>query len=341
MVARFSLLRYTVPPVSKRALITGITGQDGSYLAEYLLSLGYEVHGLVRRVAAPTTEARFARIRHILDKITLHSATIESYASLFEVLARQRFDECYHLAAQSSISSSFADEFSTMAANVNGTHHLLAILKLTAPDCRFYFASSSEMFGNPERQPQNEQTPFRPRSIYGVSKVTGFELTRYYRAVHGMFCSSGILFNHESPRRGEEFVTRKITRAVAEIVSGKRSELRLGDLEARRDWGHAADYVRAMHLTLQQALPDDFVIATGVAHTVREFCQIAFSRAGLKYTDYVRSDARLMRPLDTHTLVGDSSKARAKLGWQPSTTFEELVAEMVDSDMADVAAAVR
>lgn len=320
--------------MSKRAIITGITGQDGSYLAEHLLSLGYEVHGLVRRVAAPTNEARFSRIYPILDKITLHAGSAESYPSVFEVLAKHKFDECYHLAAQSSISFSSADEFSTMAANISGTHHLLAALRITSPQCRFFFAASSEVFGDPEQQPQNEQTPFRPRTLYGVTKVAAFELTRYYRVAHGMFCCSGILFNHESPRRGEEFVTRKITRALAEIVAGKRAELRLGDLDARRDWGHAADYVRAMHLMLQSDRPDDFVIATGRPHTVRQFCETAFSRAGLNYEKYVVSDPALLRPLDTHVLAGDSSKARRVLGWKPTIRFEELVYEMVDTDLA-------
>ena len=243
----------------KKALITGITGQDGSYLAEHLLGLGYEVHGLVRRVALEDPERRFNRIAHLLDRINLHAASLESYPSIFNVVSRQDFDECYHLAAQSFVAESFADGFSTMNTNINGTHYMLAALRELRPHCRFYFAGSSEMFGKVRATPQNEATPFYPRSPYGISKVAGFELTRNYREAYGMFCASGILFNHEGPRRGFEFVTRKITNTVARIKAGSSSELRLGNLDAKRDWGHAADYVRAMHLILQQAEPDDYV----------------------------------------------------------------------------------
>src|SRR5919112_2214102 len=254
----------------KRALITGITGQDGSYLAEHLLSLGYEVHGLVRRVALEDPERRFTRIAHLLDKITLHAASLESYPSIFSVVSRVEFDECYHLAAQSFVAESFADGFSTMSTNINGTHYVLAALRELRPKCRFYFAGSSEMFGNVNEVPQKETTPFQPRSPYGISKVAGFHLTRNYRDAYGLYCLSGILFNHESPRRGLEFVTRKTTTTVARIKLGLASELRIGNLEARRDWGHAKDYVRAMHAMLQQEEPDDFVVATGETHSVRE-----------------------------------------------------------------------
>src|SRR4030095_16796315 len=276
----------------KKALITGITGQDGSYLAEHLLDLGYEVHGLVRRVALEAPETRIGRISHLLDRVTLHSGSLESYPSIFHVVSRYDFDECYHLAAQSFVAESFADGFSTMNTNINGTHYMLAALRELRPKCRFYFAGSSEMFGKVREVPQRETTPFHPRSPYGISKVAGFELTRNYREAYGMFCSSGILFNHEGPRRGVESVTRKITSTVARIKQGQAVELRLGNLDARRDWGHAEDYVRAMHLMLQLEQPDDFVIASGESHTVREFCELAFGEVGLDYRNYVVVDER-------------------------------------------------
>src|SRR6266581_3654244 len=261
----------------KKILITGITGQDGSYLTEQMLELGHEVHGLVRRVALEDPTRRFTRLDHLLERVKLHPASLESYPSIFHVLSRQQFDECYHLAAQSFVAESFADGFSTMNTNINGTHYVLAAIRELQPNCRFYFAGSSEMFGKAREVPQNENTPFHPRSPYGISKVAGFELTRNYREAYDMFCVNGILFNHESPRRGFEFVTRKITSAVARIKFGLQSELRLGNLDAQRDWGHAADYVRSMHLMLQQERPDDYVVATGETHSVREFCDLAFA----------------------------------------------------------------
>lgn len=317
----------------KRALITGITGQDGSYLAEHLLSLGYEVHGLVRRVALEDSERRTGRIAHLLDKITLHAASLESYPSIFRVVNHVEYDECYHLAAQSFVAESFADGFSTINTNINGTHYVLDALRELRPGCRFYFAGSSEMFGKVREVPQSETTPFHPRSPYGISKVAGFELTRNYREAYGMFCASGILFNHEGPRRGFEFVTRKITSTVARIKLGLATELRLGNLDAQRDWGHAKDYVQAMHLILQHQKPDDFVVATGESRSVREFCELAFAEVGLDYRDYVKTDPRFQRPTDVDRLVGDSSKARAVLGWKPTYTFAELVGEMVRSDL--------
>ncbi len=322
--------------MSKRALITGITGQDGSYLAEHLLALGYEVHGLVRRVALEAPDGRFHRIAHLLDRLQLHAASLESYPSIFHIVSRHDFDECYHLAAQSFVAESFADGFSTMNTNINGTHYMLAALRELRPNCRFYFAGSSEMFGKVRETPQRETTPFHPRSPYGISKVAGFDLTRNYREAYGMFCASGILFNHEGPRRGFEFVTRKITSAVARIKHGMASELRLGNLDAQRDWGHAADYVRAMHMMLQQPAPDDYVVATGEAHTVRDFCERAFAEADLDYRDFVRIDERFTRPAEVDLLVGDSTKARAVLGWQPHYTFPALVSEMVQADMEAV-----
>jgi GDPmannose 4,6-dehydratase len=273
--------------MAKKALITGLTGQDGSYLAEHLLDLGYEVHGLVRRVAMEDPQRRFTRIEHLLDKVTVHPASLESYPSIFNIISRHNFDECYHLAAQSFVAESFADGFSTMNTNINGTHYMLAALRELQPQCRFYFAGSSEMFGKVREVPQKETTPFHPRSPYGISKVAGFDLTRNYREAYDMFCVSGILFNHESPRRGFEFVTRKITSAVARIVAGQQKDLRLGNLEARRDWGHAKDYVRAIYLILQHDTPEDFVVASGESHSVRDFCDLAFSEAGLDYRQYV------------------------------------------------------
>ena len=317
----------------KRALITGITGQDGSYLAEHLLALGYEVHGIVRRVALEDPERRFSRIRHLLDSLVLHPASLESYPSIFHIFSRHQFDECYHLAAQSFVAESFADGFSTMSTNINGTHYMLAALRELQPGCKFYFAGSSEMFGKIRETPQRESTPFHPRSPYGISKVAGFDLTRNYRESYGMFCCSGILFNHEGPRRGFEFVTRKITSTVARIKHGLAGELHLGNLEARRDWGHAADYVEAMHRMLQQPEADDYVVATGQSHSVRDFCELAFGELNLDYRDFVRLDERLLRPAEVELLVGDASKARERLGWKPRYTFAALVREMVQSDL--------
>jgi GDPmannose 4,6-dehydratase len=320
--------------MSKKALITGITGQDGSYLAELLLSLGYEVHGIVRRVALEDPQRRFTRIGHLLDKVTLHPASLESYPSIFHVASQIDFDECYHLAAQSFVAESFRDGFSTMNTNINGTHYMLAALREVRPNCRFYFAGSSEMFGKVEETPQRETTRFHPRSPYGISKVAGFELTRNYREAYGMFAVSGILFNHESPRRGFEFVTRKITSTVAKIKEGQTDKLLLGNLDAQRDWGHAEDYVRAMHLMLQQDTPADYVVATGKTHTVREFCERAFGEVDLDYTKYVRTDERFLRPAEVDLLVGEATKARRELGWQPQYGFTQLVSEMVQSDLA-------
>jgi GDPmannose 4,6-dehydratase len=318
--------------MTKRALITGITGQDGSHLAEHLLGLGYEIHGTVRPVAAESAAAT-GRIAHLINDISLHSASIESYPSIYRLIGQYQFDECYHLAARSFVAESFLDGFSTMSVNINGTHYILAALCELQPHCRFYFAGSSEMFGNALESPQNENTPFRPRSPYGISKVAGFHLTRNFRETHGMFCSSGILFNHEGPRRGREFVTRKISIAVARIKLGLATELRLGNVESRRDWGHAADYVEGMYAMLQQPEPDDYVIATGETHSVKEFCEMAFACVGLDYRDYLVIDEKLYRPSESYVLTGDSSKARSVLNWRPKHTFQALVSEMVESDL--------
>ena len=317
----------------KCALITGITGQDGSYLAELLLSKGYEVHGIVRRVALEDPAHRLLRIGHILDRITLHTASLESYASIFRVVEKVKPDECYHLAAQSFVADSFDDAFSTFNSNINGTLFVLSAIKEKAPECKLYFAATSEMFGKVKETPQNEDTPFYPRSPYGITKVAAFDLTRNYRESYGLFACSGILFNHESPRRGFEFVTRKITSTVAKIKLGLANELRLGNLEAKRDWGFAGDYVKAMWLMLQQDEPDDFVIATNETHSVKEFVELAFSYAGLDWKDYVVIDKMFYRPAEVHLLIGDYSKGKKKLGWEPTVKFEELVKMMVEADL--------
>ncbi len=317
----------------KKALITGITGQDGSYLAEFLLSRGYEVHGVVRRVALEDGEHRMWRIRHILKDLQIHAASLECYASLHRVLQTVKPDECYHLAAQSFVSYSFEDEFSTLNTNINGTHYVLSALLEVAPHCRFYFAASSEMFGRAEESPQTESTPFHPCSAYGISKVAGFDLTRYYREAYGLHASSGILYNHESPRRGDEFVTRKISRGAAAIKLGKAHHLALGNLDVRRDWGHARDYVGAMWLMLQQDQPDDYIICSEHTHSVRDFCALAFEVVGLDYRDFVVCEQRFFRPAEVDELLGDSSKARRKLGWSYEGKLEDLVREMVEADL--------
>ncbi|GJL65087.1 MAG: GDP-mannose 4,6-dehydratase [Nitrospirales bacterium] len=317
----------------KRALITGITGQDGSYLAEFLLEKGYEVHGVIRRVAMEDPEHRLWRILHIKDHLQLHSASLESLPSLYRVMQQVKPDECYHLAAQSFVTYSFDDEFSTLNANINGTHHLLTALRDCAPACRLYFAASSEMFGKVKETPQNETTPFYPRSAYGISKVAGFDLTRNYREAYGIHASCGILYNHESPRRGFEFVTRKISSYAARIKLGKAHELQLGNLGAMRDWGHAKEYVRAMWLMLQQDEPDDYVIATGEQHSVQECVEVAFMYLGLDYRDYVTVNENFFRPAEVETLLGDAAKAKEKLGWSCQVQFAELIEEMVKTDL--------
>jgi len=315
-----------------KALITGITGQDGSYLAEHLLSLGYEVHGIVRRVALEDPTHHLWRLLPIEDRLNFHSGTLESFPALYKIMRDVQPDECYHLASQSFVSISFEDEFSTMQTNINGTHYLLAAIKDTSPDCRFYFAGSSEMFGKVEETPQRETTRFHPRSVYGITKVAGFELTRNYREAYDLFTCTGILFNHESPRRGYEFVTRKISSTAARIKLGLEKELRLGNIDAKRDWGFSGEYVRMMHSMLKQDNPDDYVIGTGETHSVREFMQIVFEELKLNYEDYLVIDPRFYRPAEVEILVADPSKAREKLGWEPKVTFEELALSMVRSD---------
>lgn len=319
---------------SRKALITGITGQDGSYLAELLLTKGYEVHGVVRRVALEDPSRRLGRIAPLLGQLHLHAASLESFPSIYQVFRSVQPDECYHLAAQSFVSYSFDDEFSTLNTNINGTHFVLAALKDIVPECKFYFAGSSEMFGKVVEIPQTENTRFHPRSAYGISKVAGFDLTRNYREAYGIHASNGILFNHESPRRGYEFVTRKITSGIARILAGETKELRLGNLDARRDWGHARDYVEAMWLMLQQDQPDDYVVATGKSHSVAEFVRMAFELVSLDPDKHVIRDPDFYRPAEVQDLVGNPAKAVAKLGWEPKTDFAGLVREMVACDCA-------
>ena len=320
----------------KRALITGITGQDGSFLSELLIEKGYEVHGMVRRVALEDPTHRLWRIQHILDRITLHAASLESYASIFNVIEKVKPHECYHLAAQSFVSYSFEDAFSTLNTNINGTLFILSAIKEKAPDCKFYFAGSSEMFGQVKESPQNEDTPFHPRSPYGISKVAGFDLTRNFRESYDLFTCNGILFNHESSRRGFEFVTRKISSTVAKIKSGTANELRLGNLEAKRDWGYAKDYVEAMWLMLQRDKPDDYVIATNETHSVKEFTKFAFEYADLDWEDYVVVDEKFYRPSEIHLLLGDYSKAGKLLNWEPTVKFEKLVKMMIKADLQNI-----
>jgi len=320
----------------KKALISGISGQDGSYLSELLLSKGYEVHGMIRRVALEDETHRLWRLRHFKKDLILHSASLESFASLAKIINKTQPDEIYHLGAQSYVHNSFEDEFSTLNTNINGTHYMLAGMKEFSKNSKFYFAGSSEMFGKTLETPQNENTKFYPRSAYGISKVTGYELTRNYRDAYNCFTCSGILFNHESPRRGFEFVTRKISLAVARIKNGLQKELNLGNIKSKRDWGHAKDYVEAMWLMLQQDKPADYVIGTGKQHSVEDFLHAAFDHVNLNFKDYLKIDKNLFRPAEVETLLADSSNSIKKLGWKPKITFEELVREMVDSDLKNI-----
>ena len=317
----------------KKALITGITGQDGSYLSELLLQKNYKVYGLVRRVALEDETHRLWRIKHLLNKINLKSASLESYASIVKIIQQIKPDEIYHLGAQSYVAYSFEDEFSTLNTNINGTHYILSAIKDFSPKTKFYFAGSSEMFGKVQKNKQDEKTRFYPRSAYGISKVAGFELTRNYREAYKIFACTGILFNHESPRRGFEFVTRKISSSVAKIKLGKQKNVQLGNIFAKRDWGHAKDYVKAMWLMLQQKKPEDFVIGTGQMHSVKDFAKLAFSIVGLNYKKYVKFNKTLLRPAEVDTLRANYTKAKKFLKWEPKTKFKQLVKEMVKEDL--------
>jgi GDPmannose 4,6-dehydratase len=316
--------------MKRRALITGVTGQDGSYLAELLLDKGYDVIGMVRR----TSTVNFERIGHLQDRLELVPGDLLDEASIIDVLRTQRPHEVYNLAAQSFVQTSFSQPVLTAESTALGVTRLLDAIRIVDPEIRFYQASSSEMFGKVVETPQTESTPLYPRSPYGVAKVYGHWITINYRESYDLHASSGILFNHESPRRGLEFVTRKITYAVAQIKLGMATELRLGNLDAQRDWGFAGDYVDAMWRMLQQDEPGNYVISTNETHSVREFCQLAFERAGLDWEKHVVIDPKFFRPAEVDLLVGDSKKARTELGWEPSTTFEELVHLMVDADLA-------
>jgi GDPmannose 4,6-dehydratase len=322
---------------TKRALITGITGQDGSYLAEHLLSLGYEVIGMVRR----SSTVNFERIAHIQDDLTLVSGDLLDTGSMVQILAEHQPHEVYNLAAQSFVQTSWGQAVFTGETTAIGVTRILDAIRAVNSEIKFYQASSSEMFGKVQAVPQAEDTPFYPRSPYGVAKVYGHWITVNYRESYGMHATSGILFNHESPRRGIEFVTRKITYSVARIHHGLQDKLSLGTLDARRDWGFAGDYVKAMHLMLQQDEPDDFVIATGETHEVREFVELAFSHIGKNWRDYVVQDARFMRPAEVDLLVGDPAKAKQHLGWVPEMSFQSLVSHMVESDLALIANQIR
>lgn len=319
--------------MSKRALVTGITGQDGSYLAELLLEKGYEVFGLIRR----SSSTNFERIGHIQDDLTLVSGDLMDEVSLMSVLREVRPQEVYNLAAQSFVHTSWLQPVLTSETTALGVTRILDAVRMVDPEIRFYQASSSEMFGRVQAVPQDETTDFYPRSPYGVAKVYGHWITVNYRESYGLHASSGILFNHESPRRGLEFVTRKVTHGVARIKTGRANEIRLGNLDAKRDWGYAADYVRAMWAMLQLDEPDDFVIATGQTHSVRELCEVAFSAAGLNWEDHVVLDEAFIRPAEVDLLVGDSSKAKEKLGWKCEVGFYQLIEMMVAADLAMLA----
>lgn len=317
---------------SKRALVTGITGQDGSYLAELLLEKGYEVIGMVRR----SSTTNFERIHKIQEHIELASGDLLDQVSLIDILERYRPAEVYNLAAQSFVQTSWTQPVFTGEVTALGVTRLLDAIRLVDPDIRFYQASTSEMFGKVRSVPQNEDTPFYPRSPYGVAKVYGHWITVNYRESYDLYAVSGICFNHESPRRGHEFVTQKIARAAARIKHGLQKELRLGNLDAQRDWGYAPDYVYAMWLMLQQDAPDDYVIATGQTHTVEYFAELAFDAVGLDYREYVVQDEQFMRPAEVDILVGDPSRAKRKMGWQAQTKFEELVHIMVDAELQKI-----
>jgi GDPmannose 4,6-dehydratase len=319
--------------MATKALITGIAGQDGSYLAELLLTKGYEVHGVVRRISIEDADHKLKNIRHIQDKVHIHVASLYNVLSMVRVIREIMPEECYHLAASSFVSYSLDEEISILDNNVNSTHFLLAAIREFCPGCRFYFSGSSEMFGNAANSPQDEDTPFNPRSIYGISKVAGFHLVKNYRKQYNLFACSGILYNHESPRRGYEFVTRKIVSAAVRIKLGLQHAQTFGNLEARRDWGYAPDYVEAMWLMLQAETPDDYVIASGETHSVREFAQAVFSHLGLDFEKYAQIDEELYRPAEPVELRGNPAKAVRSLQWKRTKSLKEIIMEMVETEL--------
>ena len=319
--------------MSKKAFITGISGQDGSYLAEFLLQQGYQVHGLVRRSSLESSDT-LGNLATIQNEVQLHSGSLEDHLSLYKLIASIRPDECYHLAASSFVSYSLEDEMSVISTNFHSTHYLLSSILELCPECRFYFAGSSEMFGNAPHSPQTEETPFNPRSIYGIAKLSSHHLVKNYRERQGLFACTGFTYNHESPRRGRAFVTRKVTSGAARIFLGKSKELRLGNLDAIRDWGYAPDYVRAAYAMVtipEQA--EDYVIATGRGRSVRDFVSSAFSVVGLDYREYVKEDVGFFRPTEKVPLVGDATKLCSALGWRHTKSFEDWVNEMVTADI--------
>jgi len=317
----------------KRALITGINGQDGSFLAEFLLSMNYEVHGVIRRPSIENS-TKLKNIGHIIDKIKIHSCDIENQLAIYKLIEYVCPDEVYHLAAQSFVDYSFGDSFSLMSTNFNPTLFLLASINQLNPDCKFYFAGSSEMIGEPEEYPQNENSKFNPRSLYGISKLASYYVVKNYREKYNLYACTGIAYNHESPRRGYQFVTRKITSGLANIYHGKQQIIELGNIDAIRDWGYAPDYVRAMWLMLNNPNgPNDYIIATGIPHTVRDFLKIAFGSLRLDYQEYIEISKKFYRPSEEIPLIGDSSKLKRELKWQTTKTFDEIVQEMVQNDV--------
>lgn len=320
--------------MSKKALITGINGQDGSYLAELLLEKGYEVYGIDKKSFLEDFN-KLPNLKNIINEIKLYPCDVTDHLAIYKLILNLKPDECYHLAASSFVSYSFDDDSSILATNFNSTHYLLSSIKEIVPQCRFYLAGSSEMFGYAETSPQNEFTKFNPRSVYGISKVSSHFLVKNYRSNYGLFACTGITYNHESPRRGGAFVTKKITSSIPKILSGKLDKLILGNLDAKRDWGYAKDYVEAMWLMLQQDEPDDFVIATGEVNSVREFLEQAFKYVGLNWENYVEVDSKYFRPSETNLLVGDSTKAKQKLGWSPKIKFKEIVKIMVEAELKE------
>jgi len=316
----------------RKAIITGITGQDGSYLAEFLLKKGYEVHGIVRRESFED-ENKLKNIIEIKDQLILHEGSLNNHLSVYKIFSKVLPDECYHLSASSFVSYSFNDEFQTINDNFNSTHYLLSTIREVKRECKFYFAGSSEMFGEPNISPQTESTPFNPKSIYGISKVSSFYLLKNYRDKENIFACTGIMYNHESSRRGRQFVTKKIISAAVKIKKGLQKEIHLGNLDVKRDWGYSPDYVEAMWKILQIDVADDFIISTGELHTVRDFLDIAFSYLGLEYAKYIKIDQRFFRSAEKIPLCGDSSKIRKKIGWKNRKDLTSVIYEMIDNEL--------